>query len=54
MMDDIVKHSSDNQGILEGSCLPVDREPEILSLRPEQFSDYVGQTGVVEALKIAI
>ncbi len=29
-------------------------EPEILSLRPEQFSDYVGQTEVVEALKIAI
>jgi Holliday junction DNA helicase RuvB len=54
MMDDILKHSSDNQGILEGSCLPVDREPEILSLRPEQFSDYVGQTEVVEALKIAI
>jgi len=53
-MDNILKHSSDDQGVLEGSCLPVDREPEILSLRPEQFSEYVGQTEVVEALKIAI
>jgi holliday junction DNA helicase RuvB len=53
-MNDILKHTSDNPGILEASCLPVDREPEILSLRPERFSDYVGQTQVVEALKIAI
>ena len=54
MTDDILTHSSDNQGILAGSCLPVDQEPEILSLRPKQFADYVGQAEVVEALKIAI
>lgn len=53
-MNDILKHTSDNQGILDASCLPIDREPEILSLRPEHFSDYVGQAEVVEALKIAI
>ena len=54
MTDEINKHSSDNQGILTGSCMPVDQEPEILSLRPEQLADYVGQSEVVEALKIAI
>ncbi len=54
MTDEINKHSSDNQGILTGSCLSVDQEPEILSLRPEQLEDYVGQSEVVEALKIAI
>jgi len=31
-----------------------DKDPEILSLRPESLSDYVGQTEVVETLKIAI
>lgn len=54
MTDDILTYSSDKQGILAGSCLPVDREPEILSLRPEHLSDYVGQAEVVETLKIAI
>jgi Holliday junction DNA helicase RuvB len=34
--------------------LPVDKELDILSLRPEYLSDYVGQAEVVEALKIAI
>lgn len=41
-------------GILSESSLPVDREPEILSLRPERLSEYVGQTEIVETLKIAI
>lgn len=41
-------------GMLSGSSLPVDREPEILSLRPERLSEYVGQTEIVETLKIAI
>lgn len=54
MTDEINKHSADKQGILTGSCLPVDQESEILSLRPEKLSDYVGQYKVVEALKIAI
>ncbi|MCG2755173.1 MAG: Holliday junction branch migration DNA helicase RuvB [Desulfobacteraceae bacterium] len=40
--------------MLSESSLPVDREPEILSLRPERLSEYVGQTEIVETLKIAI
>jgi len=54
MPDDIITQSSDDQGILSGSCLPIDQEPEILSLRPLNFSDYIGQSEVVETLKIAI
>ena len=54
MPDDIITQSSDDQSILSGSCLPVDQEPEILSLRPLNFSDYIGQSEVVETLKIAI
>ncbi|MEA3434836.1 MAG: Holliday junction branch migration DNA helicase RuvB [Thermodesulfobacteriota bacterium] len=54
MTDDIITHSSNDQGILSGACLPVDQEPEILSLRPLNFSDYIGQSEVVETLKIAI
>ena len=54
MTGDILKNSSDKEGITTGACLPVDTEPEILSLRPERFSEYVGQVEVVETLKIAI
>lgn len=54
MTDDIITHSSNDQGILSGSCQPVDQEPEILSLRPLNFSDYIGQSEIVETLKIAI
>lgn len=54
MTDDIITHSSNDQEILSGSCLPVDQEPEILSLRPKIFSDYIGQSEIVETLKIAI
>ncbi len=41
-------------GMLSGSSLPVDLEPEILSLRPERLSEYIGQAEIVETLKIAI
>jgi len=54
MPDDIITQSSDDHGILSGSCLPVDQEPEILSLRPLNFSDYIGQSEIVETLKIAL
>ncbi|OEU66949.1 MAG: Holliday junction DNA helicase RuvB [Desulfobacterales bacterium PC51MH44] len=54
MTDDILKDFADKHGILAGPSLPVDQEPEILSLRPKQFEDYVGQIDVVETLKIAI
>jgi Holliday junction DNA helicase RuvB len=54
MSDDVFTYSSDKQGIISGEPMPDDQEPEILSLRPEYLSDYVGQSDVVETLKIAI
>ena len=45
---------SASDGVLSGGSIPDDVEPEILSLRPEKLSDYVGQTKVVETFKIAI
>ncbi len=54
MNSNILTHSSDQKGILTSRHLPVDEEPEILSLRPRALSDYVGQPEVVETLEIAI
>ena len=54
MADDILTHSSEQQDLLSRQRLPMDEEPEVLSLRPEKLSDYVGQTEIVETLKIAI
>ncbi|MCP4110237.1 MAG: Holliday junction branch migration DNA helicase RuvB [Desulfobacteraceae bacterium] len=54
MPDKALKYSSETHGIVSGASLPLDLEPEILSLRPENLSDYVGQSEVVETLKIAI
>ena len=54
MTDDIISSPSEKQGILSGACLPDDQEPEILSLRPERLLEYVGQSQIVETLKIAI
>jgi Holliday junction DNA helicase RuvB len=45
---------NESGGILSGACLAIDQEPEILSLRPKQLVDYVGQAEVVETLQIAI
>ncbi len=54
MTDDILSNSFNKQGVLTGAYLPDDREPAIQSLRPEKLADYVGQSEVVETLKIAI
>jgi len=54
MPDDIISYTSDDRGIVSGSCQPVDDEPEIRSLRPEHLSEYIGQREVVETLEIAI
>lgn len=54
MADNILIHSSDKNSILSKSSLPVDQEPEIMSLRPGRLSEYVGQAEIVETLKIAI
>lgn len=39
---------------MNSESVPEDEKPEILSLRPDKLSDYVGQPEVVETLKIAI
>jgi len=54
MSDDILSYSSDDQDLISGAPMLEDKDSEILSLRPENLSDYVGQTEVVETLKIAI
>ena len=54
MSDDIISFSSDKQDLVAGDLLQEDQGPEILSLRPDKLSEYVGQTEVVETLKIAI
>ncbi|MGD9175660.1 MAG: AAA family ATPase, partial [Desulfobacterales bacterium] len=54
MSDDVIKYSSENQGLISGAALPEDESPDILSLRPERLSDYVGQEEIVETLTIAI
>lgn len=54
MSEDFLTRSTDPMGILSGQCQPADRESEILSLRPERLSEYIGQRAVVETLHIAI
>jgi holliday junction DNA helicase RuvB len=54
MTDDILTHRSDFSTVLSPETLPVDREPEMLSLRPESLKAYIGQPEVVETLHIAI
>ena len=54
MPDRILTHSSDDTAIIDGAIQPDDRDPDILSLRPERLHEYVGQAEVVETLKIAI
>jgi len=54
MTDDILTHRSDFANALSPARLPVDREPDMLSLRPGKLTEYVGQREVVETLNIAI
>jgi Holliday junction DNA helicase RuvB len=54
MGKDILSFNSEKQGVLSKKCMPVDREPEVLSLRPRTLAEYIGQTGTVETLEIAI
>lgn len=54
MPDDIITFRSKEQRIVSGKTLPGDEEKELLSLRPESLKEYVGQSEVVETLKIAI
>jgi Holliday junction DNA helicase RuvB len=54
MGKDILSFSSDKQGIVSKKCLPVDKESEIISLRPQTLAEYIGQSEAVETLEIAI
>jgi Holliday junction DNA helicase RuvB len=54
MSDDVLSYSSDRKGVVTSQETPQDREPDILSLRPETIADYVGQEKTVETLRIAI
>ncbi|MCP3922361.1 MAG: Holliday junction branch migration DNA helicase RuvB [Desulfobacterales bacterium] len=53
-MSDILTFNSGPKKILSRDETIEDLNSEILSLRPEKFSDYIGQTETVETLKIAI
>lgn len=44
----------DDQEVISGANLPGDEEPDILSLRPQQLGEYIGQSEIVETLNIAI
>jgi Holliday junction DNA helicase RuvB len=54
MSDDILSYTSDRKGVVTPQETPQDRDPEIISLRPEALVDYVGQEKAVETLRIAI
>ncbi len=55
MSDELQFDSSAGRGgILSAAAGEEEREPEIRSLRPRRLAEYVGQTEVVETLRIAI
>ena len=54
MTDDILSFQSDAKGVVTPRKTIEDQVPDMVSLRPERFEDYVGQTATVETLKIAI
>lgn len=54
MNDSPLTYHSNRQGMASGVDLPVDKTPEMLSLRPVSLDDYVGQKDAVETLSIAI
>jgi len=54
MEKDVLSFASDKLGILSKKSLPVDKEPEIVSLRPQTLADYIGQSEIIETLEIAI
>lgn len=54
MPDDILSYSSEKKGIVTSNKTNDDLGSEIVSLRPQHFREYIGQTETVETLKIAI
>ncbi len=54
MSNNTISFSSNKTGIASPKAIAMDREMDVVSLRPETFSDYIGQKETVETLKIAI
>jgi holliday junction DNA helicase RuvB len=54
MSDDIISYSSDKKGVVTSKSTIDDVAPDMISLRPESFKEYIGQNDTVETLKIAI
>jgi len=54
MEKDVLSFTSCEQGIVSKKTLPVDKEPEIISLRPQTLAEYIGQSEIIETLEIAI
>jgi Holliday junction DNA helicase RuvB len=54
LSNDVLKRYAKPVTLVDGACLPMDQEPEIMSLRPVRLDEYVGQPKVVDSLKIAI
>ena len=48
------KDKTDKKGLVTARKTLEDRVPDLVSLRPTRFEDYIGQTETVETLKIAI
>jgi len=54
MTDNFKSGLVDDQQVISGVNLPGDEKPDMLSLRPQMLSEYIGQAEVVETLNIAI
>lgn len=54
MSDDLLIRRSEVQGVVAATCSEEDEVAEILNLRPEHLTDYIGQKEVVDTLRIAI
>ncbi|OFZ59414.1 MAG: Holliday junction DNA helicase RuvB, partial [Bdellovibrionales bacterium RIFOXYB2_FULL_36_6] len=54
MADSIISYSSDKKGIVTSKTTVDDLSSDIISLRPTDFKDYIGQKDTVETLMIAI
>lgn len=54
MPDDLLIRGASSSEIISAASQPDDLMPEIQSLRPARLDEYIGQTAVVDTLKIAI
>ncbi|MBF0117478.1 MAG: Holliday junction branch migration DNA helicase RuvB [Desulfobacterales bacterium] len=54
MNENILKFSSEETNPISSYSMPIDEEPEMLSLRPKRICEYIGQPEIIETLTIAI